>query len=134
MGSPGRDEHDDATTWQDLLMRYVELRRHTDNEGDRLTPQGAADAEKIGRDLLHPPYAAFVSTGAARVTQMLEIVRHAVGQDDTPITPMMSARARGTAPCAWSTVSCMVSSFRFGGGMGSRPRRAHSRLGGPLSY
>jgi hypothetical protein len=25
---------------------------------------------------------------------------------------------------------CMVSSFRFGGGMGSRPRRAHSRLGG----
>src|SRR5437867_7739015 len=24
----------------------------------------------------------------------------------------------------------MVSSFRFGGGMGSRPRRAHSRLGG----
>jgi hypothetical protein len=30
-------------------MRYVELRRHTDNEGDRLTPQGAADAEMIGR-------------------------------------------------------------------------------------
>jgi hypothetical protein len=88
------------------------------------------DAEKIGRDLLHPPYAALVSTGAARVTQMLEIVRHAVGQDDTPITPMMSARARGTAPCAWSTVSCMVSSFRFGGWMRSRPRRAHSRLGG----
>ena len=45
-------------------MRYVELRRHTDNEGDRLTPRGAADAEAIGRDRLHPPYAAFVSTGA----------------------------------------------------------------------
>jgi hypothetical protein len=58
-------------------MRYVELRRHTDNEGDRLTPQGAADAEMIGRDRLHPPYAALVSTGAARATQMLEIVRHA---------------------------------------------------------
>src|SRR6266536_2079961 len=39
----------------------------------------------------------------------------------------------GHAPCAWSTVSCMVSSFRFGGGMGSRPRRAHSRLGGVLA-
>ena len=38
--------------------------------------------------------------------------------------------ARGTAPCAWSTVSGMASSSRFGGGMGSRPRRAHSRLGG----
>ena len=74
-------------------MRYVELRRHTDNEGDRLTPQGAADAEKIGRDLLHPPYAAFVSTGAARATQMLEILRHAVGQDDTPITPATGLRS-----------------------------------------
>jgi hypothetical protein len=31
-------------------MRYVELRRHTDNEGDRLTPQGTADAQMIGRD------------------------------------------------------------------------------------
>src|SRR5512146_2960989 len=30
----------------------------------------------------------------------------------------------------WSTVTCMVSSFRFGGGTGSRPRRALSRLGG----
>jgi len=98
--------------------------------GDRLTPQGAADAKKTGRDLLHPPYDAFVSTGAAGATQMLEIVRHAVGQDDTPITPTMSARARGTAPCTWFTVSCMASSSRFGGGMGSRPRRAHSRLDG----
>src|SRR5258708_13200892 len=67
-------------------MRYVELRRHTDSEGDRLTPRGVAEAEMIGRDLLHPPYAAFVSTGAARATQMLEILRHAAGQDHTPIT------------------------------------------------
>ena len=56
--------------------RYVELRRHSDNEGDRLTPQGAADAEMIGRDGLHPPYAAFVSAGAARATHMPEILRH----------------------------------------------------------
>jgi hypothetical protein len=60
-------------------MRYVELRRHTDNDGDRLTPLGVAGAEMIGRDRLHPPYAAFVSTGAARATQMLEILRHAAG-------------------------------------------------------
>ena len=73
-------------------------------------PQGAADAKKTGRDLLHPPYGAFVSTGAACATQMPEIVRHAVGQDDTPIIPTMSARARGTAPCAWSTVPSMASS------------------------
>jgi phosphohistidine phosphatase SixA len=74
-------------------MRYVELRRHTDNDGDRLTPQGVAEAERIGRDRLHPPYAAFVSTGAARATQMLEILRHAAGQDGTPITPAPGLRS-----------------------------------------
>ena len=61
-------------------MRYVEWRRHSNNGAIALTPQGAADAKKTGRDLLHPPYDAFVSTGAACATQMLEIVRHAVGQ------------------------------------------------------
>ena len=74
-------------------MRYVELRRHTHNDGDRLTPQGVAEAEMIGRDRLHPPYAAFVSTGAARATQMLEILRHAAGQDDTPTTPAPGLRS-----------------------------------------
>ena len=74
-------------------MRYVELRRHTDNEGDRLTPQGTADAEMIGRDLLHLPYAAFVSTGAARAIQMPEILRHAAGQDETPIIPAAGLRS-----------------------------------------
>jgi hypothetical protein len=66
-------------------MRYVELRRHTDNDGDALSADGVAAAEAIGRDRLHPPYAAFVSTGAGRATEMLEILRHAAGQDDTPI-------------------------------------------------
>jgi broad specificity phosphatase PhoE len=67
-------------------MRYVEMRRHTDNDGDELTPEGVAAAEAIGRDRLHPPYDAFVSTGANRATQMLEILRHAAAQDDTEIT------------------------------------------------
>jgi broad specificity phosphatase PhoE len=74
-------------------MRYVELRRHTDSEGDRLTPQGVADAEAIGRGGLHPPYAALVSTGAARATQMLEILQHVAGQDDTPITVAAGLRS-----------------------------------------
>ena len=80
-------------------MRYVELRRHTDSEGDRLTPQGAADAEVIGRDRLHPPYAAFVSTGAARATQVLEIWRRAAGQDDVPIT--VAAGLRSSVEDRW---------------------------------
>jgi len=80
-------------------MRYVELRRHTDNEGDLLTSRGAEDAEMIGRDRLQPPYAAFVSTGAARATQMLEILRHAVGQDDVPIT--VAAGLRSSVEDRW---------------------------------
>lgn len=75
------------------FMRYVELRRHTDNDGDRLTAQGVSDAERIGRDGLHPPYAAFVSTGAQRVTQMAEILRHAAGQDDVAITVATGLRS-----------------------------------------
>jgi phosphohistidine phosphatase SixA len=74
-------------------MRYAELRRHTDNDGDRLTARGVADAEAIGRDRLHPPYAAFVSTGAQRANQMLEILRRAAGQHDVPITVVTGLRS-----------------------------------------
>ena len=74
-------------------MRYVELRRHTDNEGDELTPKGVTDAEAIGRGGLLPPYAAFVSTGAGRATQMVEILRHAAGQDDVSITEATDLRS-----------------------------------------
>src|SRR5215216_7496435 len=74
-------------------MRYVELRRHTDNDGDRLSPQGVADAEAIGRDRLNPPYTVFVSTGAARATQMLEILRRAAGQEQIPITQAPGLRS-----------------------------------------
>ena len=67
-------------------MRYVELRRHTDNDGDKLSEEGMADAEEIGQTGLHPPYAAFVSTGAERATEMLRILCRAAGQDETLIT------------------------------------------------
>ena len=74
-------------------MRYVELRRHTDNDGDKLTEQGVADAEAIGRTGLNPPYAAFVSTGVERVTEMLRILRRAAGQDEIPITTEAGMRS-----------------------------------------
>jgi hypothetical protein len=74
-------------------MRYVELRRHTDNDGDTLTADGIGAAEAIGRDGLNPPYAAYVSTGAARATQMLEILRAAAGQDDLPIVEARGLRS-----------------------------------------
>jgi hypothetical protein len=74
-------------------MRYVELRRHTDNDGDRLSEQGVADAEAIGRTGLHPPYAVSVSTGAERASEMLRILRRAAGQDELPITTEIGLRS-----------------------------------------
>ena len=71
----------------------MELRRHTDNDGDELTAQGVADAEAIGHQGLQPPYAAFISSGATRATQMLTILRHAAGQDDTPISEVTALRS-----------------------------------------
>ena len=74
-------------------MRFVELRRHTDNEGDDPTAQGVAEAEAIGRKELRPPYAAFISSGAARATQMVAILRHAAGQDDISIVEVSGLRS-----------------------------------------
>ena len=74
-------------------MRYVELRRHTENDADELTAQGVADAEAIGHEGLQPPYAAFISSGATRATQMVTILRHAAGQDDVPISEVTGLRS-----------------------------------------
>lgn len=52
-------------------MMTIELRRHTDNEGDALTPAGAQAAIEIGRTL-HGPYGLIVSSGAERATQAAE--------------------------------------------------------------
>jgi phosphohistidine phosphatase SixA len=74
-------------------MRYAELRRHTDNDGDVLTPEGVAAAEVIGGNGLHPPYTSLVSTGARRATQMLEILRRAAGQEDVAVAEVTALRS-----------------------------------------
>jgi hypothetical protein len=74
-------------------MRYVELWRHTDNDGDALTRDGIAAAEAIGRDRIHPPYDAYVSTGAERATEMARILRRAAGQDDVEIAERPGLRS-----------------------------------------
>jgi hypothetical protein len=74
-------------------MRSVELLRHTDNDGDRLSPEGIAAAEAIGREALSPPYAVFGSTGAGRATEMVEILRRIVGQDDVPVAEVRGLRS-----------------------------------------
>jgi broad specificity phosphatase PhoE len=52
------------------MARYVELRRHTDNDGDTLTEQGVRAALDIGRGLVGG-YELLVSTGAQRAMQTL---------------------------------------------------------------
>jgi hypothetical protein len=74
-------------------MRYVELFRHTDNDGDVLTPEGVEAAEAIGRERLTPPYALFGSTGAQRATEMVEILRRAAGQEDISLTEVPGLRS-----------------------------------------
>ena len=75
------------------IMRYVEVRRHTDNDDDQLSPDGVRAAEEIGRSRLHPPYALFVSSGAGRATQMLDILRTVIGQDSVPVVAEPSLRS-----------------------------------------
>jgi broad specificity phosphatase PhoE len=52
------------------MARYIEVRRHTDNDGDVLTEEGVRLALEIGRRLTGR-YALLVSSGAQRATQTL---------------------------------------------------------------
>jgi broad specificity phosphatase PhoE len=52
------------------MTRYVELRRHTHNDGDALTEEGIRAALDIGRGLAGG-YELLVSSGAQRATQTL---------------------------------------------------------------
>jgi hypothetical protein len=50
------------------MARFVELRRHTDNDGDLLSDEGVAAALRLGAGLAGG-YRVAVSTGAQRATQ-----------------------------------------------------------------
>jgi broad specificity phosphatase PhoE len=52
------------------VAKSIELRRHTDNDGDALTPDGVRAALEIG-GRLESDYALLVSSGAQRATQTL---------------------------------------------------------------
>jgi broad specificity phosphatase PhoE len=55
------------------MARSVELRRHTDNDGDALTEEGVRAALELGRGL-RGPYDLLVSSGAQRATQTLACI------------------------------------------------------------
>jgi broad specificity phosphatase PhoE len=61
------------------MARYVELRRHTDADGDVLTQEGVRAATEIGA-LLRGGYDLLVSTGAQRATQTLACFLAALGE------------------------------------------------------
>jgi hypothetical protein len=61
------------------MPRFVELRRHTDNDGDVLTGEGVAAALRIGAGLAGG-YVVGVSTGAQRATQTLACLLAALAQ------------------------------------------------------
>ena len=61
------------------MVRFVELRRHTDNDGDVLTDEGVEAALRIGAGLTGG-YRLGVSSGAQRATQTLACLLAALGQ------------------------------------------------------
>ena len=61
------------------MPRYVELRRHTDNDGDVLSTDGVAAALDLGAALAGG-YQVGVSSGAQRATQTLACLLAALGQ------------------------------------------------------
>lgn len=61
------------------MAKYLELRRHTDNDDDSLSAEGVRRALQIGA-ALHGEYDVFVSTGAHRATQTLGCFLAAMGK------------------------------------------------------
>jgi broad specificity phosphatase PhoE len=61
------------------MAKYVELRRHTDADGDVLTPEGVQAALEIGSRLAGR-YELLVSSGAQRATQTLACFLAGLGE------------------------------------------------------
>src|SRR5918999_3405721 len=61
------------------MAKYIELRRHTDADGDVLTPEGVQAAIQIGSRLTGG-YDLLVSTGAQRATQTLACFLAGLGE------------------------------------------------------
>ena len=61
------------------MTKEIELRRHTDNDGDALTEEGVRAALEVGREL-RGGYELLVSTGAQRATQTVACFACALGE------------------------------------------------------
>lgn len=81
------------------MAKTVELRRHTANDGDVLTPDGIEAAMKIGRSL-SGSYELLISSGAQRATQTLACFLAASPAQTVPGV-MVDARFRSEVEDRW---------------------------------
>jgi broad specificity phosphatase PhoE len=85
------------------MARFVELRRHTDNDGDVLSEDGVAAALRIGAGLAGG-YRVAVSTGAQRATQTVGCLLAALGQP-VPGGVVVEAGLRSEREDRWRELS-----------------------------
>jgi hypothetical protein len=83
----------------DRMARYVELRRHTDSDGDALTEDGVRAALEIARGLAGG-YGLLVSSGAQRATQTLACFACAL-RDPVPGGVVVEAGLRSRVEDRW---------------------------------
>jgi broad specificity phosphatase PhoE len=84
------------------VTKAVELRRHTDNDGDALTADGVRAALDIGARL-HGDYALLVSSGAQRSTQTLACFLAGLGER-VPGGVMVETGLRSEAENRWREI------------------------------
>jgi len=72
-------------------VKTIELRRHTDNDGDELSEEGVRQAREVAARLT-PPYDLYVSTGAGRANETLQIWQEELGAD-SPIQDEIGLRS-----------------------------------------
>jgi broad specificity phosphatase PhoE len=81
------------------MAKYVELRRHTDADGDVLTPEGVKAALEIGARL-EGGYDLLISSGAQRATQTLACFLAGLGEK-VPHGVIVERRLRTAAEERW---------------------------------
>ncbi len=94
------------------MRREIELRRHTDADGDVLTAEGVAAALEIG-GRLQGGYHVAVSTGAQRATQTLACFLAALGQK-VPGGVIVDAGLRSQVEDRWRAASKKAGSGAIG--------------------
>ena len=85
------------------MAKTVELRRHTDDDDDVLTPEGVQAALEIGRSLVGD-YQLAVSTGAQRATQAVACMLAGLGQR-VPEGVVVEPGLRSDAEDRWRAVA-----------------------------